>query len=80
MTRDARSHTRNLFQNLSELLPASRDIWGNLQKVSEAADAGYKGKYGYIPNTFPFTICKRVSEDVNSRTATMYSAGAKKKN
>jgi hypothetical protein len=39
MTRDARSHTRNLFQNLGKLLPASQDIWGNLQKVSEAADA-----------------------------------------
>jgi hypothetical protein len=39
MTGDAQSHTRNLFQNLGELLPASRDIWGNLQKVSEAVDA-----------------------------------------
>jgi hypothetical protein len=30
---------RNLFQNLGEPLAASQDIWGNLQKVSEAADA-----------------------------------------
>jgi hypothetical protein len=39
MAQDARSHTRNLFQNLGELLPASQDIWGNLQKVFEAVDA-----------------------------------------
>jgi hypothetical protein len=28
--------------------------------------------------SFPFTICERVFDDVNSRTATMYSAAAKK--
>ena len=39
MTQDAQSHTRTWFQFFGKLPLASQDVWGNLQKVSEAVDA-----------------------------------------